>query len=141
MLSKFFLLGVLFLVYLSAEKKVNFQKDILPILQDRCVSCHRKAYKQKRRGRVKIRKPKGGLQLDDREKAFSFDDGQLFNKKNPTKSLLYMVITLPENHDDVMPPKDGKLTDEQIKTILAWITQGVSWPDKFKTFEYVKKKK
>ena len=139
---KYFILVVLFTM-ICVNAKVDFEKDIKPIFSDNCISCHRKAYKEIRRGRERIRKPRGDIQLDDRKKALSYKDeeGKLIDIVNPKESLIYKFISLPASHDDVMPPKGDKLSTEQIEMIVKWMKEGANWPDKYKDIEYVKPKK
>jgi len=40
------------------------------------------------------------------------------------RSPLYTRISLPADHDDIMPPRGGKLTDAQIAAVKAWIDSG-----------------
>jgi cytochrome c553 len=41
-----------------------------------------------------------------------------------TRSPLYTRISLPADHDDIMPPRGGKLSDAQIAAVKAWIDGG-----------------
>jgi hypothetical protein len=36
---------------------------------------------------------------------------------------------LPEGHEDIMPSKGKKLTEQEIKVIAQWINAGAAWPD------------
>lgn len=91
-----------------------------PILDDKCVSCHREG------------KTKGELRLDTPEGLRrGGEHGELFVAGQPSQSLLLERIHLPVEHDDHMPP-DGKpqLGDEE-KTLLEWwIKEGGSFEKK-----------
>lgn len=46
----------------------------------------------------------------------------------PEKSKLYQLITLSDNDEDIMPPKDGPLPKALIEKINNWIIQGAETP-------------
>ncbi len=105
---------------MKAADAINFEKQILPILDQACFKCHS--------GRAK--KPKGGVRLDDVAaiRAKSRTDNLIFPRK-PEKSTLIDVISLPAGDEDLMPPPDeGKpLSGEQIALIKKWITDGADF--------------
>ena len=115
----------------TADEKVDFEKQILPILEERCMKCHREPYEDAR-GRIK--KPKGGLRLDTPEEiiAFKNDDGEAnIVPGKPDESTFVKLIMLPEDDDDVMPPegKADHLSDEEIALVKKWITEGPTFGD------------
>jgi formylglycine-generating enzyme required for sulfatase activity len=100
---------------LKQIRRVGFIKDIKPILESNCLSCHREGH------------DKGDLRLD--ESQYAFESSVVpFDLDNST---LYQTIILPADHEDLMPPskKGGPLKDEQINLIKDWIVQGAPWPD------------
>src|SRR6185369_10373244 len=100
------------------ENKVDFVKDIQPILQKSCVECHGPE------------KPKGKLRLDSKEAALTGGkDGEVIVPGHADKSEVYRRITLPADNDDVMPNKGDVLTKAQTDLIRDWINQGATWPD------------
>lgn len=102
----------------AAENKVDFVKDIQPILQKSCVECHG------------AEKAKGKLRLDTKEGALKRDpDVIVIEPGHADKSDLYRRIILPADHDDVMPNKGDLLTKAQTDLIRDWINQGAVWPD------------
>lgn len=101
----------------AAENKVDFVKDIQPILQKSCVECHG------------AEKDKGKLRLHTKEGAFKRDpDVIVIEPGQADKSELYRRIILPADHDDVMPNKGDVLTKAQTDLIRDWINQGAAWP-------------
>ncbi len=105
---------------LTAVRKVDFAKDIKPILESSCVSCHQEGH------------DKGKLRLD--RKSLAFKGGENGPEIIPGKgkeSRLYTVTVLPADHDDLMPPKSkgGPLPKEQTDLLRDWIDQGANWPD------------
>ena len=79
---------------LRAAEKVDFNKDIKPILEINCTKCHGPEQQ------------KGKLRLDSREAALKGgENGNALVPGKPQDSKMYTSITLPADHDDVMPPK------------------------------------
>ena len=104
-------------------RRIDFAKDIKPILESSCVSCHREGH------------DKGDLRLDEREHAFEAGEyGTAVVPFDLEKSTLYQSVTLPANHDDLMPPsnKGGPLPQEQLDLLRDWIVQGAAWPEGLK---------
>lgn len=100
-----------------SENKVDFAKEIRPILQKSCVECHGPE------------KDKGKLRLDSKEAAFKGGkDGVVIEPGKADKSDLYRRITLPAENEDVMPNKGDLLTKAQTDLIRDWINQGADWP-------------
>src|SRR6266481_1956380 len=101
-----------------AQNKVDFAKQIQPILQQNCIKCHGPE------------KQKGKLRLDSKEAAMKGGkDGVAFVAGNADKSELYRRITLPKGNDDIMPNEGDPLTKEQTDLIRDWINQGADWPE------------
>ncbi len=91
-----------------------FPVVIQPILDQKCVSCHKES------------KSKGDLLLTNLE-AFQAGGktGSLIDADSSTNSLLWERIHLPMNHDDHMPP-EGKpqLTRGEMAILSWWIEEG-----------------
>ena len=49
-------------------------------------------------------------------------------KGDPAASYLVKLIKMSEDDDDVMPPKGGVLTADQIAKVEAWIKAGAKFP-------------
>ncbi len=101
--------------------KVNFTRDIRPILSDKCFACHGPDENTR----------KAKLRLDTREGAIADLEGShaLVPGKPDASELLHRITTNDE--DDRMPPrKSGKkpLTKEQAALFRQWITEGARWP-------------
>ena len=96
-----------------ADEKVDFSKSIQGVLEARCIDCHGP------------KKQKGDLRLDKKETAF----GEIIQAGKSIESELFKRITLPADHEDIMPPKGDPLTKDQIEAIKKWIDEGANWPD------------
>lgn len=127
---------------LQAVEKIDFGKEIYPILRERCLSCHAAPYEDTR-GR--IRKPKDGVRLDTPEwiqKGHPKDDGTWKTIVTPgaaESSSFYTLTILPEDHDDIMPARGNPLSKEQTNLLKNWINQGADYGD-FEAPEYVNPK-
>ena len=107
------------------DKKVDFVKDIKPILSASCVKCHGADPNGK--------KPKG--KYDMTTKAGALKGGENKNDLVPGKSgdsLAYKLLLGPvgSGDDEIgrMPYKKDQLSKEKIELIKAWIDQGAEWP-------------
>lgn len=100
--------------------RISFEREVLPILERSCFECHS----------GNIKKPKGGIRLDDlatiRAKSRS---GNLVLPHKPEKSALIKSISLPSDHDDIMPPanKGKPLSADEIELIRRWVAQGADF--------------
>lgn len=97
-----------------ADDKVDFAKSIQPIFEKRCLECHGP------------KKEKGDLLLDSKATAIK---GTVIVPGKPDESDLVKRISLPDGHDDIMPPKGDPLTKEQIDLVKKWISEGANWPE------------
>jgi hypothetical protein len=98
--------------------KVDFAKDIQPILSKSCYECHGPE------------KQKGGLRLDDKTSAFKGgDSGPLFLPGKSGASLMIQAILGTKQDLARMPKKKDPLLPEQITLLKTWIDQGADWPD------------
>jgi hypothetical protein len=101
----------------AAKRKVDFVKDVQPILESRCYECH-SAQKQKAELRWDVKKLalKGG------------ESGPAIVPGKSAESLMIQLVS-GMKPDAVMPQKGERLTPEQIGLLRAWIDQGAKWPD------------
>ena len=116
----FFSLSFFLIASFVLQAEVEFVRDVKPILEHNCVSCHR------------ADNDKGGIRLDTKAEAFKSED--LIIPGNPDDSSLYWTTTLPQDDELFMPPiknedKDYPLTDAEKKILFTWIEEGAKWPD------------
>ena len=96
---------------------VDFDRDIKPILQKNCFSCHG------------AEKPRGGLRLDARAHAIAGgDSGPAIVPGKASESLLIKLVAA---HEDVrpMPPKGDRLTAAETAMLSRWIDQKAPWTE------------
>ena len=102
---------------LVAAEKIVFSRDIQPLLESTCLSCHKDG------------KAEGGLLLHTRAQAIKGGDGgAAIVSGKPADSPLYTLTVLPKGHDDIMPPKGDPLTKPQSDALRQWIEEGADWP-------------
>ncbi len=107
-----------FVAAAGAAEKIDFSREIKPILEVQCLSCHG------------AEKPKGSLRLDTRAAAIKGgDDGTSLVPGKPSDSPLYTTTVLPADHDDAMPPKGPRVPKDQTEKLRLWIEQGAEWPE------------
>jgi hypothetical protein len=101
----------------AASGPVDFERDVWPVLQKSCVSCHGPA------------KQRGGLRLDDGAEALKGGNSGAVIKPGdgPGSRLLHLAAGL--DPEAKMPPEGRKpLTPAQVGVLRAWIEQGAKWP-------------
>ncbi len=97
---------------------VDFFRDIKPILEANCYSCHQGA------------KVKGGLHLDTRAGALQGGrgDGPAIVPGDAKASPLFQRITSTDR-EEAMPAKGERLRPAEIALIDRWIAEGAGWPE------------
>ncbi|MBE7495126.1 MAG: DUF1553 domain-containing protein [Verrucomicrobiaceae bacterium] len=101
----------------SALLAVEFDREIRPLLQERCIECHGE------------KKQKGELRLDAKVHAFKGGhDGPAILAGKADASPLFQRVTSTDE-DERMPPKGNPLTPAQISLIREWINSGAKWPE------------
>lgn len=108
-----------------AAAKIDFEKQILPILEKSCVECHST-------GKLpdgKPKKAKGGVNLEGKEQMLASKKGKLVVAKKSDESVLYEAISKPADDKDRMPPakKGDPLPKDQIELIKKWIDDGADF--------------
>jgi hypothetical protein len=113
-----------------AAEKLDFNRDVQPILSENCYHCH---------GPDKAER-KGGLRLDEEKAAKETKDGitAILAGKSADSEIIKRIFS--HDPDEVMPtPKSNrKLTEQQKETLKRWIDEGAVW-GKHWAFERVEK--
>ena len=98
-----------------AATKIDFARDIQPLLAKRCSVCHG------------AQQQMSNFRLDGRDAALK--GGASGIDIVPGKSADSRLIRLVAGLDNkVMPPVGARLTAEEIGLLRAWIDQGLDWP-------------
>lgn len=108
-----------FTVETSGEERISFNRQIRPLLSDRCWTCHGPDEKNR----------KGRLRLDTRDGALASKDGRaIIAPGRPEQSELIKRI-VSNDPDEKMPPPEShlSLSDQEIELLREWIAQGAEW--------------
>ena len=111
----------------ATESKIDFARDIQPLLVSRCYDCHG------------AEKAKGGLHLTSLAQALRGGESAepaLVAGAAARSLLIRRVMTADE--DDVMPQKGERLVPAEISLLRRWIDEGAVWPENVKHWAYAK---
>jgi hypothetical protein len=99
----------------ALSRPVDFQKDVVPIFQTSCITCHSSG------------KTEADLSIETKAKLL--EGGASEPAIVPGKSAESLLIQLVSGQDPdrIMPAKGKRLTAEQIGVLRAWIDQGAKW--------------
>ncbi len=105
---------------LGTMPRMQFVRDIQPILEQNCVTCH------------KPEKMKGDLDLTTLATSLKGGEaGPSLVPFDPAASPLYSHTTLKADDDDLMPPvkSGGPLSAVMQEKLRLWVLQGAPWPN------------
>ena len=103
---------------LDNKQVMDLNTEVRAILAHNCYKCH---------GPEKV---KGGLRLDGKHMVLKGgENGPVIVPGSPEKSELYIRVSLPADHEDIMPSKGKKLNAREIETLRLWIAKGAPWPE------------
>jgi hypothetical protein len=97
-----------------AASSPDFEREILPLLYNRCFSCHSE----------KPQKPKADLRLDSAERILR---SGVLNLERPDESELLIRVSLPHSDESLMPPLKGggqPLNETERMLVRRWIAAG-----------------
>jgi ankyrin repeat protein len=101
--------------FAQAPAKVDFRRDVQPLLKANCVGCHGPTQQM------------NNYRLDRRRDAMRGGTIAVLSPGNSAGSRLYRRL-IGNDYGKQMPPT-GALPQEQIDLLKAWIDQGAEWPD------------
>jgi mono/diheme cytochrome c family protein len=101
----------------TADGIAHFEKRIRPLLVKHCYSCHS----------AEAEEVEGGLRVDTRD---AIDEGgytgPALEPGNPDASLIIKAVRYKD--EDLQMPPEGKLSDEEIAELEAWVKAGAPDP-------------
>jgi mono/diheme cytochrome c family protein len=98
----------------AADSSDLFEAKIRPLLAEKCFTCHTEARM-------------GGLQLDTREHFLKGGkSGAIVVAGDPDASLMMKALRYTDAR--LKMPPTGKLSDDQLASVEAWIKAGATWP-------------
>src|SRR6476646_1155451 len=102
----------------AAEDKVDFAKQVLPILQENCGKCHGE---KRASGKMRVHTAAALKEKWDADKA-------LITAGKPEESELYKRLVLPKDDKKRMPKGGDPLAKDKIDLIARWIKEGAVLP-------------
>ena len=100
-----------------ADRKIDFIKDVRPLLEKHCWKCHSE------------KKQESGLRLDSHEALLRGGDiGKAIAAGDSERSRLIVLVS-GTDPQSTMPPEGPQLKPEEVGILRAWIDQGCVWPD------------
>ncbi|MCK0190631.1 DUF1549 domain-containing protein [Arenibacter sp. F20364] len=103
---------------LTEAQQENLNLGVRAIVAHNCYQCHSE------------NKQKGDLVLDNKRGVYQGGkSGPIIVEGRPEESEMYRRVSLPPDHDDVMPKKGKVLKESEIKLIELWIKNGAKWSD------------
>ena len=104
-------------VHFPADGKIDFIRDVQPILAHDCYECHGPT------------KRSGSLRLDNKQSVFQGGKSgpEVLAGKSGDSILIHRILGL--DNQKRMPVNAAPLSDEHVRILRAWIDQGAKWPD------------
>ena len=100
---------------------LDFERQIAPVLQARCIGCHGEKVQE------------GGVRLDSRDRILRGGDNPNIVKAGRSSESRLIDLVTDMSHDNlIMPPEGPRLRTEQIEALRRWIDQGLPWPDQIR---------
>ncbi|MBL8800258.1 MAG: PSD1 domain-containing protein [Planctomycetia bacterium] len=99
----------------AVRRTVDFQRDIFPLLTQRCFACHRG------------QNSKSGYRLDQQADILGETDGKALAKPGDSAGSRLIHLVAGQVPDKRMPARGPALTAEEVGLLRAWIDQGMKW--------------
>ena len=104
---------------LTDTQQDQLNLEVRAIFAHNCYQCHSE------------HKQKGELVLEHKRGVYKGGkSGKVIVAGAPDESEMYRRISLPSNHDEVMPKKGKILKGNEVALIKLWIEQGAHWADR-----------
>ena len=121
-------LGLLITLFLlpAVAYAVEYEDDVLPILEDHCLKCHGPDTQ------------KAGLRVDQRLSLLRGGDGGFASLVPGDTGKSHLIDRIRSRDEiDQMPPKGKRLSDEEIEVLEQWIRDGAEWPGQMEALEEI----
>ena len=101
----------------SRKARVEFVRDVAPILERRCLACHNE------------RDRRGGLSLHSKQAAFKGGESGLVIARGDLKASYLLDLVTPSDGVAEMPKDEQPLKPVELETLRRWIAGGADWPE------------
>lgn len=99
-----------------AQGSVEFEREVWPILQAKCVTCHGPEDQF------------SNLRLDSKERILrGGKNGKIVVPGDPAKSPMYVRVSLPSDDLDIMPAEGEPLNAAQVDILRRWVAEGAEF--------------
>ena len=106
------------LAFAAEPPRVDFQRQVEPILRQHCTGCHGQTVQS------------GGLRLDNSADAMRGGySGIAIKAGDGAGSRLVKMLVRPASEGPTMPLGGDRLSPQQVALVAAWIDQGADWPE------------
>ncbi|MFK5924762.1 MAG: DUF1549 domain-containing protein, partial [Verrucomicrobiota bacterium] len=105
---------------MAEKKKVNFSREVLPLLSDRCFHCHGPDDSHR----------KAELRLDQEDEAKRDREGLRMLVPGDLEASEFWQRISSDDQDELMPPPDSHrkpLSEKERATLRQWILEGAQW--------------
>ncbi|WP_425395232.1 DUF1553 domain-containing protein [Aeoliella sp.] len=101
----------------NASGRVDFRRDVYPILSDHCFACHQG------------HDAESGYRLDMRDELLGMFQGKPLAVPGESEQSPIYTLLVTDDEDLRMPQGTDPLPDADIEVIRRWIDQGLDWDD------------
>ena len=101
----------------SGAEAIDFRRDVAPILERRCLSCHND------------RDRRGGLSLQSAKSAYKGGESGKVIVPGKAESSYLLDVVISSDGTAEMPKDDSPLEADEVDKIRRWIAGGAVWPD------------
>ena len=108
--------GHLFAEDTKAVERVEFQRDIAPLIVEKCLDCHGPNMQL-----AEFRMDRKDLAFESGEAGGSIEAGSADNS--------YLIQRLHDRDEGILMPPTGQLSEPEQALFRQWIDQGAEWPD------------
>jgi hypothetical protein len=105
------------IVRADSPPKIDFGRDVLPILSDKCFNCHGPDANAR----------KADLRLDVVEGALRTKDPVIVPGKSDESELVRRILSDDDNEKMPPPKSDRKLSAQQVEVLKRWVDEGAKW--------------
>ena len=103
----------------TKKEALSFEKDIKPILREKCSHCHNK----------KTLPEKVSFESADLAFTRTAEGQSIIVPEKPEESLLIVALESDPMHEKAMPMVGKRPTEAEMETLKQWIREGAPWPE------------